>query len=72
MAAAAAVTFARYHFDMNSTQFADRLRKEKGVFIIPGDNFGMDQFLRISFGLPADYLTPALERIHDLILELEA
>jgi aspartate/methionine/tyrosine aminotransferase len=69
---AAAVVFARYHFDMNSTEFSERLRKEKSVLIVPGDHFGMDRFIRISFGLPADYLTPALQRVHDLIVELEA
>jgi len=47
------------------------LRKEKSVFIIPGDNFGMDKFVRISFGMPEDYLTPALDRIHDFIMELK-
>jgi len=67
---AAAIAFVRYHIDINSTEFAERLRKEKSVFIVPGDHFGMDKFFRISFGLPQDYLTPALNRIHDLILEI--
>jgi len=26
--------------------------------------------VRISFGLPHDYLVPALDRIHELIMEL--
>ena len=38
--------------------------------IVPGDHFGMDRCLRISFGLPHDYLIAALDRIHDLIAEL--
>ena len=67
---AAAIAFVRYHLNINSTEFAERLRKEKSVFIVPGDHFGMDKFFRISFGLPQDYLTPALNRIHDLILEI--
>jgi bifunctional pyridoxal-dependent enzyme with beta-cystathionase and maltose regulon repressor activities len=40
------------------------------VFIIPGDHFGMDKFVRINFGLPGDYVTSALDRIHDFIMEL--
>ncbi|MHA1986950.1 MAG: aminotransferase class I/II-fold pyridoxal phosphate-dependent enzyme [Promethearchaeota archaeon] len=68
---AAAIAFVRYHLDINSTEFAERLRKEKSVFLVPGDHFGMDKFLRISFGLPHDYLTPALNRMHDLILEIK-
>ena len=68
---AAAILFLRYHLDINSTEFAGRLRKEKNVLIIPGDFFGMDKFLRIGFGLPQDYLTQALSRIHELIMELK-
>ena len=68
---AAAIAFARYHLDINSTALSDRLYQEKSVLIVPGDHFGMDHFVRISFGLPHDYLTTALDRIHDLIVELQ-
>ena len=67
---AAAIAFVRYRLDLPSTQFAERLREEKKVLIVPGDHFGLDHFVRISFGLPHDYLTPALGRIHDLITEI--
>ncbi len=67
---AAAIAFVGYNFDINSSEFTDRLRKEKSVLIVPGDHFGMDHFVRISFGLPEDYLIPALERIHELIIEI--
>jgi aspartate/methionine/tyrosine aminotransferase len=67
---AAAIAFVRYHIDVNSTAFVDRLREEKSVLIVPGDHFGLDRFLRISFGLPHDYLTAALDRIGDLVTEL--
>jgi aspartate/methionine/tyrosine aminotransferase len=69
---AAAITFVRYHLEINSTVFEERLRHEKSVLIVPGDHFGMDHFVRISFGLPHDYLNAALDRIHDLIEELKA
>jgi aspartate/methionine/tyrosine aminotransferase len=69
---AAAITFVRYHLDINSTDFTERLRKEKSVLIVPGDHFGMDHFVRISFGLPHDYLTAALDRVHELIEALRA
>jgi aspartate/methionine/tyrosine aminotransferase len=68
---AAAIAFARYHLDVNSTEFIDRLMREKSVFIVPGDHFGMDHYLRISFGLPPDYLRAGLDRIHELIVELQ-
>jgi aspartate/methionine/tyrosine aminotransferase len=68
---AAAIAFVRYHLDVNSTELMERLIHEKSVLIIPGDHFGLDHFLRISFGLPHDYLKPALDRIHELIVELQ-
>ena len=67
---AAAIAFVRYDLDINSSELVDRLRREKSVLIVPGDHFGLDRFLRISFGLPHDYLEPALDRIHELIMEL--
>jgi aspartate/methionine/tyrosine aminotransferase len=69
---AAAIAFVRYHLDINSSQLAERLRREKSVLIVPGDHFGMDHFLRISFGLPKAYLMAALDRMHELITELKS
>jgi aspartate/methionine/tyrosine aminotransferase len=68
---AAAIAFVRYHLNINSTEFAERLRKEKSVFIVPGDHFGIDKFFRISFGLPKDYLISGLNCIHELIMEIK-
>jgi aspartate/methionine/tyrosine aminotransferase len=67
---AAAIAFVRYKMDINSTDFVMRLLKEKSVLIIPGDHFGMDGYLRISYGLPKDYLVGGLTRISELIAEL--
>jgi aspartate/methionine/tyrosine aminotransferase len=67
---ASAIAFLRYRLEINSTELVDRLVREKSVLIVPGDHFGMDRFLRISFGLPHDYLVPALDRIHELLEEL--
>ena len=67
---AAAIAFVRYQLDINSTEFVERLQQEKSVLIVPGDHFGLDRFLRISYGLPHDYLETALDRIHELVVEL--
>ncbi len=53
---AAAIAFIKYNLDINSTELAMRLIREKGVMIVPGDHFGMDKYLRISYGLPEEYL----------------
>ena len=69
---AAAIAFARYHLHVNSTALAERLIHEKGVLIVPGDHFGLDHHLRISFGLPPDDLRAGLDRIHELIFTCQA
>jgi aspartate/methionine/tyrosine aminotransferase len=67
---ASAIAFLRYRLEVNSTALVDRLVQEKSVLIVPGDHFGMDRYLRISFGLPHDYLAPALDRIHELVEQI--
>ncbi len=64
---AAAVAFVRYHAEVNSTRLVERLIREKSVLIVPGDHFGMDRFLRVSFGLPPHYLLAGLDRIRQLL-----
>jgi aspartate/methionine/tyrosine aminotransferase len=68
---AAAIAYVRYHLDVNSTEVVERLMREKSVYIVPGDHFGMDHYLRISFGVPEEYLRKGLDRIHELIVELQ-
>ena len=67
---ASAVAFVKYDFDINSSEFIKRLYTEKSVLIVPGDHFGLDHHIRVSFGLPHDYLTGALDRIASLIEEI--
>ncbi len=67
---AAAIACVQYDLGIDSIRLAERLREEKSVLIVPGDHFGLSGCLRISFGLPPDYLAAGLERIHELIAEL--
>lgn len=68
---AAAIAFLKYDLPINSTELATRLLREKSVLIIPGDHFGMDNYIRVSYGLPHDYLKSALKLIGELIQELK-
>ena len=67
---AAAIAFLRYQLNVNSTELAIKLIQEKSVLIVPGDHFGMDKFIRISYGLPQNYLTEGLKRIQQLVTEI--
>ncbi len=63
---AAAIAFVRYHRDINSSELVRRLINEQGTFVVPGDHFGMDRYLRISFGLADDYVNEGLRRLHQV------
>ncbi|MEO9170780.1 MAG: aminotransferase class I/II-fold pyridoxal phosphate-dependent enzyme [Candidatus Baltobacteraceae bacterium] len=60
---AAAICFVKYHRSINSTQLVTRLREEQSTFVAPGDLFGHDGHLRISFGLPDEYVNEGLCRL---------
>ena len=42
--------FVEYDMDINSTDLVHDLRKNEGVFIVPGDSFGIDKYFRIGIG----------------------
>jgi len=65
---AAAIAFVHYHTNINSTELCKRLIHEQKTFVVPGDHFGLDHHLRISYGLPADYLSEGLDRLHQVIV----
>ncbi|RME70781.1 MAG: aminotransferase class I/II-fold pyridoxal phosphate-dependent enzyme [Chloroflexi bacterium] len=60
---AAAIAFVRYHRDINSTELVNRLIHEQQTYVVPGDHFGMDHYLRISYGLPESYVNEGLNRL---------
>ena len=48
--------FVEYDMDMNSTDLIHDLRTNEGVFIVPGDSFGMENFFRVGLGSePVDF-----------------
>ncbi len=64
---AGAIAFVRYRHRVNSTELTTTLRVEKGVLIVPGDQFGMDGWLRIGYGGPAAQLSEGLERLGQVL-----
>ena len=67
---AAAIAFLHYDLDINSTDWIERLREEKSVLMVPGDHFGLDHHIRLSFAVPEPKLVDGLERIHESVLAL--
>jgi aspartate/methionine/tyrosine aminotransferase len=65
---AAAIAFVRYKRDVNSSELVKRLINEQSTLVVPGDHFGLDQHLRISYGLAEDYVNEGLERIYRTLI----
>ena len=65
---AAAIAFVRYNRQVNSSELVKRLIEEQSTLVVPGDHFGLDHHLRISYGLPQDYVNEGLERIYQTLV----
>jgi aspartate/methionine/tyrosine aminotransferase len=61
--AAGAIAYLRYRHAINSSQLMERCIKEQSLLIVPGDHFGMDGFIRLNYGVPADHLRSGLARL---------
>jgi hypothetical protein len=57
---AGAIGFVRYDAEVGSSELAERLRAEDGVLVVPGDQFGLDGYLRVGFGIEREPLQEAL------------
>jgi aspartate/methionine/tyrosine aminotransferase len=68
---AAAIAFVKYDLKIKSTDLAVKLIKEKSVMIVPGEHFGLDGYIRISIGLPKDYLLGGLKGISEVLSKLK-
>ena len=67
---ASALSFTSYNLPINSTELVHKLRREKGILLVPGDCFGLDRHLRISSALPREYLQDGLSRLNEAVREL--
>ncbi|HEV2315385.1 MAG TPA: aminotransferase class I/II-fold pyridoxal phosphate-dependent enzyme [Candidatus Acidoferrales bacterium] len=66
---AGAIAWIGLRMKWNSAQAAEELRAQKGVLLIPGEQFAMPGYLRIGFGEDAGKLRKALGRIDESIAE---
>jgi aspartate/methionine/tyrosine aminotransferase len=64
---AAAIAFVRYRREAGSVELVNRLIQEQSTYVAPGTHFGLDHYLRLSFGLPEDYVSEALRRVYAVV-----
>jgi len=58
---AGGMLFLKYDYPINSTELSDWLRLEKSVFVLAGDVYGLDSYIRIGIGAEREYLMRGLE-----------
>ncbi|NOZ60989.1 MAG: aminotransferase class I/II-fold pyridoxal phosphate-dependent enzyme [Calditrichaeota bacterium] len=67
---ATAVTLVQHNLPVSSNEFVTKLRDEKSVLIVPGEQFLMpEDYLRIGFGTETEKLTAALNLVSEFIAE---
>jgi aspartate aminotransferase len=50
-----------------SGEFCEKLLREKGLLVIPGGPFGLDNMIRFSFAASEETLTAALDRFEAFV-----
>jgi len=64
---AGAIAYTAYDLPISSSDLVERIRGEQSVLVVPGEQFGMGNYLRIGFGSDADYTLKGLERISETL-----
>jgi aspartate/methionine/tyrosine aminotransferase len=64
---AGAICMVRYKHPIASAVLAERLRVEKSTLIVPGSQFGMDNYIRFGFGSEKEYMYAGLKRVGELL-----
>ncbi len=64
---AGGMAFMGYQLPINSTELSHWLREQESVFIVPGDCYGMDHYIRIGIGSEKNYLLEGLHKMSHAI-----
>jgi hypothetical protein len=64
---AGGMAFVGYDLDINSSALVDKLRMERSVFVVAGDWFGMDRYLRFGIGTSTATLVEGLKGVTETL-----
>jgi len=67
---AGAIVYPSYNLPINSTALAERLRRDESLLVVPGDQFGMDGYVRIGYGGTGAHLGEGLGRLDRVVRTL--
>ncbi len=62
--------FVKYDLPMGSSELSDELRINESVFVVAGDCFGFDKYLRFAIGMESDHFAAGLERVSEGLARL--
>jgi hypothetical protein len=68
--AAGGMAFVRYDFPIGSSALSTRIREAESVFVVAGDWFGLDGYLRIGTGGEPEHLAEGLARVDRVLATL--
>ncbi|MFC1493432.1 aminotransferase class I/II-fold pyridoxal phosphate-dependent enzyme [candidate division KSB1 bacterium] len=68
---AGGMAFVKYNMNINSTELMLKARNEKSVFVVPGDHFHMDKYIRIGIGSEKEYMEKALSLFDEVLAEFD-
>ncbi len=64
------MAFVRYDFQIGSTELSGLIRERESTFVVAGDWFGMDGYLRIGIGGDSTSLEEGLHRVDRVLMSL--
>jgi aspartate/methionine/tyrosine aminotransferase len=67
---AGGMAYLKYNLELNSRDLATKLRQQKSVFVMDGECFGMDNYIRIGIGSEKNKLIKGLQLIDEFLNEL--
>ena len=67
---AGGMAFVRYDFPIGSAELSGLIRERESTFVVAGDWFGMDGYLRIGIGGDSTRLVEGLHRIDRVLMSL--
>jgi aspartate/methionine/tyrosine aminotransferase len=67
---AGAICFTRYHHTIDAVALVERIRARHSILLVPGEHFGLPQYLRLGFGNPRPELERALADLEEPFREL--
>jgi aspartate/methionine/tyrosine aminotransferase len=67
---AGAIQYAKFDLPISSTKLVEKIRQEKSVLLVPGDQFGLRKGIRFGFGFDMERTMKALTLVDELLARM--